>query len=210
MGLRSFLEELRESGRVRVAAPNAPDDDDTGAVSEILRELDREVRSDLAFQAPAYHAAAAEWAARSLYRAGQLFVFREPDDAMRRALSVPCPGDHSASVIYSVDLTFSVLPDLVTLVRSATGIEAFLAELLNLSRAWPLSAVGIVGVGAVDIDGFVDDPCLRQLYVDRIIARRDLTRVAHPAVRVAIERTIGLFPDLAPAVAAAIRSQEIS
>ena len=45
-----------------------------------------------------------------------------------------------------------------------------------------------------------DDQSLKQLYVDRIISRRDLARLEQDWVREAVREAIGLYDELWPAV----------
>jgi MoxR-vWA-beta-propeller ternary system domain bpX4 len=211
MSLHLFLRDLEENGRVKVAPPEdtaIPNTDD--AVADELREFDRHARLEMAFEAPPFREVPALWAASKLYRACQLFVFREPDDATQRALVEPCPERVSPSVSYSVDLSLRFLPDVVTLVRAASGVNALLSELLRLAREWPLSSVGIqsLDVSTCDIEYFLDHPGLRQLYVDRIIARRDVPRATHATVRDGIRQAVGLFPALAPSFAATLQTTE--
>ena len=59
-------------------------------------------------------------------------------------------------------------------------------------------------VGPVQIGPWARDPCLLGLYVDRVIARGDASRLSNPQVREAVQQAVGLFPELAPKMAAAV------
>src|SRR5262245_54050535 len=131
MSLPLFLRDLEENGRVKVAPPDSAAGKDVDAIAEVLRDFDRHARLEMAFEAPAYLEAPALWAASKLYRACQLFVFREPDNMTQQALADPCRERLSASVAYSVDLSFRFLPDVITLARAASGVDALLNELLR-------------------------------------------------------------------------------
>ena len=74
-------------------------------------------------------------------------------------------------------------------------------RLVELGRRWPLSSVGVANLGTVDPPPFVHHDCLLQLYVDRIIASKDRSRMNDPVVREAIRAAIGLYPELAPEIA---------
>ena len=130
---------------------------------------------------------------------------REVDAAsVQQALAAPCPRPPSASVCYSADLSLRYLPDLLSLARGIAPDDPLVAGLTALARAWPLSSVGVAGMEDLDVSAFVDHPSLRQLYVDRIIERGDVSRLKHPAVRAAVGEALGAYPDLAPRVAAAL------
>ncbi|HEV7401873.1 MAG TPA: hypothetical protein VGO11_03065 [Chthoniobacteraceae bacterium] len=173
---------------------------------EVVRGWDAVQRRELAFSAPDLSPAAAEWAAIRLYRGCQSLICREvaPDD-LRRFLAEPCPEPPgAAATIYSVDLLFRFLPDLVKLARQVASGDPLVAELRKLAGAWPLSSVGIEGVGEVDAAPVLRHPGLRQLYVDRILAAGDTGRLKDPAVRLAVQTSLGMFPELSPKVAAAL------
>lgn len=211
MSLRSFLIALQETGRVRVPTPDARQAPNADEAAEAIERLDRQARLELAFDAPPVDFRAASWAANVLYRACQFLVFREAEPgAVRQALSAAGPEPVTPEVVYSVDLTFRYLSDLMTLARAA-AIEGdpLVDTLLGLARAWPMSSVGMRDVGEVHVEAFIGHPALRQLYIDRVIARRDLSRLADPRVREAVREAIGLYPQLAPELAGAIQTPEV-
>jgi hypothetical protein len=68
--------------------------------------------------------------------------------------------------------------------------------------------VGVKDLGELDVAAFIGHPSLRQLYVDRIIERGDVSRVEHPAVREAVWAAPGNYPELAPKFAAMFLQEE--
>jgi hypothetical protein len=103
-----------------------------------------------------------------------------------------------------VDLAFRYLPELIGFARARAPADPLVDALLALATAWPLSSVGTGGIGEVDVTPFIDHPGLRALYIDRILDRRDLARMGHPAVREAVGAAIGIHDRLAPEAAATI------
>jgi hypothetical protein len=205
MTLSDFLTELSKEGiAVVVTAAELTSGTDWQTT---LRDWDTQHRAELAFDAPPLSLPAAEWAALRLYRGCQALVCRDmPPQDMHRFLAVPCPEPRSPSADYSVDLVFRFLPDLIHLARRVAQNDPLIAELLALAKAWPLSSVGIEGVGDVNPEPFLQNPSLRQLYADRILATGDTSRLHHEVVRSAVRIALGAFPDLAPAVHAALTS----
>src|SRR5687767_1942042 len=116
--LLAFLAALEESGRARVpAAPDLepPSAETLAQLDERLRALAARVSADLAHAPPPVQVPAARWAARALYVAAQALAHRAiPSEAIEAILAAPGP-EPSPSVALSVDLTFSVLPDLLRL-----------------------------------------------------------------------------------------------
>jgi hypothetical protein len=135
----------------------------------------------------------------------QCLVFRNrgPEE-VQAALAMPGPEPRSPAVVYSVDLALRFLPDVVRLARAAAPDDPLVLRLLLLGRDWPLSSVGVAGVGAVNVESFIQDRCLRALYVDRILNTEDVGRLDDARVREAARAALGVFTDLSPQVAAAL------
>ncbi|HEX7449292.1 MAG TPA: hypothetical protein VF306_17185 [Pirellulales bacterium] len=202
--MHRFLTALMESGRVEVSASGEALEVAACETDEVLRACDGVARQQLAFTPPPLHLAAARWAAELLYRACQALVYRHLDAAtVRQSLAVPCPAALDASVVYSADLTLRYVPDLAALARGVAAHDVLVEELHRIAAAWPLSSVGMLTLNAEQLaaaalDIFVADDCLRQLYVDRVIARRDAVRLAHPAVAEGVRQALGMYTDLCP------------
>lgn len=207
MSLRSFLTALEEGTRVRVASYETGAPLEAGeAVREALLELDRQARLELPRTPPPLSLESAIWGAITLYRGCQFLVYREVSaDAVKEALAEGCPEPASPAAVYSVDLTFRSLPDLLSLARGLAADDPLVTELMRLAREWPLSSVGVRDLPAVEVSAFIVDACLRQLYVDRIIERRDASRLTHSGVREAVRASLGLHDTLAPDIATRLR-----
>ncbi len=207
MTLGDFLGRLSHEG-VAMVMPE-PELSGPGKWEEIVRDWDRRQRLELAVSAPDLSLPAAQWAAMRLYRGCQAVVCRDvPPEELHAWLAEPCPVARSAETDYSVDLLFRFLPDLVALARRLSQNDPLVRELLALAQAWPLSSVGIETVGAIQLGEFFAHPGLRQLYVDRIVATEDLTRLQDEAVRQAVKTALGAYPEMAPRIAAALKSTQ--
>jgi hypothetical protein len=203
MELPAFLTQLAENG----VAVVTHDEEVSGSAEAIVREWDAVQRRELAGIAPDLNVPAAEWAAVRLYRGCQALVCREmPPAEMQTMLRAPCPEPASIAVDYSVDLVFRFLHDLVTLARRVSRNDPLVDELLALGRDWPLSSVGIEDLGPVDPTRLHAHPGLWQLYIDRVFATTDVTRLQDDHVRASVNAALGAFPELAPAFASALSS----
>jgi hypothetical protein len=204
MNFPEFLENLFAEGRVAVPAPAEVTADQLRAAEPVLEAHDRLCRLELPEGTPPYEHAAAIWAATHFYRACQLAMFRDFGEAAITALAKSSlehwnkPGVH-----YSVDLTFRFLPDLVRIAQSVAADDPLVNLLLGWCRRWPLSSVGVRNVGEVELGPIIESTALMQMYVDRILARDDVQRVSSEPVRQYVRRTIGLYADLSPVMAAA-------
>jgi hypothetical protein len=205
MSALTFVSNLLDSGRVRVPSTRQPPE----RLDEAVRELDRLARAEMPFDAPALAPAAGEWALLLLYRGCQALVHREIDpDGVKDALSRPCPLAPSPEVVYSADVAFRFLPELTGLARGIAENDPLVAGLLALAKAWPLSSVGVKGVGDVNVQPFIRHPALRRLYADRVIEKADVSRLCDPAIREAVREALGAFPHLAPAIARALEEEK--
>ncbi len=196
-----FVTDLFDTGRVVLDDDALANSRDLSAMSQALVEFEQTYRSTLPHVPPALSVDAAEWAGSLLYRACQFLVYREHgEETVIDQLATPCPLSASPAVCYAVDLTFRFVPDLVRLARAAAEDDPLVKPLLRWASDWPLSSVGIMGVEGVDVEPFIDDPCLRAMYVDRIIAQTDHSRLTDECVREAVREAVGAFPTLAPDV----------
>lgn len=193
-----FLRDLYEHGHVRVGPPQ---DDEWASFTQLLAVEDIR-RRDFPATPPEFDAAVASWAATVFYRACQAATFRElagPD--LDRWLDIPRPPAEPASCHYSADLVFRFLPDLCKLAGQVSPHDPLVTKLRGWANTWPLASVGIQGVEPDSLTGIVDHAGMLGYYADRVIARRDATRLADPRVAAAVRRAIGphakRFPELA-------------
>ena len=204
VSLRSFLTSLSESGRVEVAVSKTPFEQVAGEADDLLLAFDRLAREQMAFTAPVYVPDVARWAAELMYRGCQLLVYRQLDaEMLKEALNIACPQPLSAAVVYSADLLLRYVGDLLTMARAVAEQDVLVTELLRIAAAWPLSSLGITHVAADQLESraieiIMADRSLRQLYIDRIIARRDASRLAHAGVRDGVREAIGQYDELWP------------
>jgi MoxR-vWA-beta-propeller ternary system domain bpX4 len=210
----SFVAALRglvEDGRVVLRTPLVPAPAELRAAESVLIEFEQRYRLEMPGVAAGFSMPAALWGAEMMYAACQCLAFREIDEEeLTRRLSRPFPGRRDASAHYSVDLTFRLLPDLHHRARSASRNDPLVARLQEWVEDWPLSSVGMpeatrenAPANAKPLDAILEHPSLRTLYVDRIMARDDRSRLSDPRVRELVLEAIGLHEELAPDLFAA-------
>ncbi len=209
MGILLFLSQLKESGGIVLENPSEPRAIDLERCDEALLEFERVVRPTLAWDPPELSLPAARWAVRMMYGISQMLVFRDiGGEVLERRFARRCPGAPSPSRCYSVDLTFRYLPDVLSIAQRAAPGDPLVDRIRQTAREWPLSSVGAPEIGEVSTDGFWDSRSLRQLYVDRILARQDRSRLSTGPVRAEIRESLGLYRDLCPEIAAALDEEE--
>jgi hypothetical protein len=196
----SFLNTLFDHGRVRVGHPDQPLPKDSLHQSGLLLVQYEDIRR-LAFpgEPPPFSLPAAQWAATTFYRACQAATFRDlPAELLPEFFREACPEGNLPSLHYSVDLVFQFLPDLSKLAGHVSPSDPLLEHLREWANQWPLSSVGMKDISPPSLRGIVEHPGLLQYYVDRVIARKDVTRMAHPDVRKATRRALSLYQGLFP------------
>lgn len=200
MNLQRFLSSLMESGQAHLG-------DGPEADAPALLEFDRRARLESPLAPPALSLPAARWGASMLFAGCRLLLRRDLDaSVVTRTLAAPCPESPSPSVAYSADLTLRYLPDLWTFARRLADDDSLVGAVASLAASWPLSSVGIPGLAAPAIDAFWDHPSLRVLYLDRIVLRRDFSRLADARVRAVAREALGAHPELCPPLAEALAS----
>ncbi len=207
MSLRAFLSQLTEGGRIKVAREGFAEEPHDAEAA--LRELEATVRPEMPHEPPALDVDVARWATVVLYDACALFVFRDYDvDVVHARLRAPCPRAPDPTACYSADLLLRHLPDVAQLARGIDEDDPLVESLRELGRQWPLSSVGMPELGRVDPSAFMTNASLRTLYVDRILERRDTSRLDHPEVRAAVQAAVGLHDELAPEIISALEKKE--
>ncbi|WP_022821705.1 hypothetical protein [Hymenobacter norwichensis] len=201
MRLTGFLQDLFMTGAVSLAGEPAPfEAEDLHAAVNLLRVYHAEDALDMPHTAPAFDAPAAQWAATYLYCTALLALVRTLDEQVIAHYLPDFPGNVTAEVVYSVDLPFRYLPDLLHLAKGLAPGDVLVTRLQATARQWPFSFVGheLAEPGAET--PILAHPALRQAYVDRIIAAQDRPRAQQPHLLPLVQTALGghvtiLWPD---------------
>lgn len=202
MLLTTFLRDLVSTGAVTLTnQPTAFEADDLHAADALLANCYAEDALDLPGTAPAFAAPAARWAAQYVYHTMQLALVRALDEDVMQQYLPAYTGNVTPETIYSVDLTFRYLPDLLGLAKGLAPGDALVAQLQATARQWPFSFVGhSEGLDAAAEAAVLAHPALRLAYVDRIIRQQDRQRAGQPHLLPLVRAALGshaatLWPD---------------
>ena len=203
MSFDAFLHSVFDHGRVSVKAPGVSEgDEEIAAAEKVLKAFEAEWRLDFPGAAPEWNHNAALYGARLLYRGARGVVFRKIDEgALRAGFDIPLPNDlGGSSTHYCVDLALRFLPDLTQLAKAASANDPLVEILNSLAHNWPLSSVGMVGVKPRSIESITGHPGLLRLYVDRILATGDISRLNNERVADAVRRAVGAHEELSSSI----------
>lgn len=203
MLLTTFLHDLLTTGAVTLAGQPGPfEPADLHAAEAALRAYHAEDALELPHVAPAFDASSALWAAQFLYHTAQLALLREFDEAVIGQCLPDFAGESIPEVIYSADLTFRYLPDLLRLAKGLAPGDALVARLRAVARQWPFSFVGTALDATAAEAAVLAHPALRLAYLNRIIRLKDRARAGQPHLAPLVQAALGghaatLWPDFA-------------
>lgn len=164
------------------------------AVSVFLAEEHQTEALNYPFQAPVFDAPAGVWAALTVYRACQLLLHRSLDRSQLPGQLPPFEEPLTPSVLLSADLTLRFLPDVITRLQLIDPDDALIPILHGHLQAFHYSGVRLpLAVDELDFSPITANPCLHQLYADRVVAHKNQTLAKHPALREKIRANLGMF-----------------
>jgi len=198
--LALFLKALAEEGRAVVL--RTPLASRSADAIEVLRQLDCIAREELGAELPHFSPEAALWAARLVYHLCQFTVCRDIGaEQIGAVCREACPVARSPETDWSADLTLRHLPKLFQLARHLSEGDPLVQELKQIASAWPLSSVGIAGLEDLSLKSFIEHPALRRVYVDRLVAAEDISRLNDSRVSDLLRADLGIHHELAPTFA---------
>ncbi len=206
---RAFVEQLFVDGHVRVQSESVASQADVDDAVDWILQTELVLREHLPHVPPTVGRCTLQWAISHFYRAAQLAVFRQlgPEEIDRSlSLEFVSEGDASAAA-YSVDLVFRFLPDMYRIVKGMNPDDPLLLKLKEWGAQWPLSSVGIPDLVVTNIEPILSQPCLSQMYLDRIIEREATDRLSDPRLLKLVRGMIGAYPDLSPKLYRFVTSQ---
>jgi hypothetical protein len=164
--------------------------------NEVAAHLEKEYRREslhYPFEAPPFDPAAALWAAKTVYTASQLMLHRQNKPADLDAFFPAYPGTPTPGAVLSADLTLRFTPDILVNLKLMDP-EDRLSDLLESHlNTWHYSAIGYKWEsGELDFSVITSNPCLFQLYADRVVERKDIRLARHPSLINTVSASLGL------------------
>jgi hypothetical protein len=163
-------------------------------VIELLETEYANERLDYPNIAPAFDKAAALWSAKTIYIAAQLLLYREhkPEDVI--TLLAPYTNSIDAEAIVSADLCLRFLPHIIQKAKLIDADDILIELLENHLQVWHYSGIGYpLEAASLALDTYLNNPCLKRLYIDRVIEYRDKKRLLAPGIEALVKADLGNF-----------------
>ena len=144
--LAQFISDLFENGNVTIAGGLHDFDakDKAATIIKLQKQYQRSIL-EMPYEAPEFHEAAAFWGASFIYRTVQFILLRDLDEEKIKTHLQDFAGEKTPEVIYSVDLTFRYLKDLLGLAKGLSPSDPLVIRLKEMAGKWAFSSVGISG-----------------------------------------------------------------
>lgn len=154
-----------------------------------------EETSDYPFLAPSFDAEAALWAAKLVYFAAQLVLYRDNQPQELPAFFPDFNGFNSAGTALSIDLSLRFLPHILEQLQRIDSEDPLITILEQKLAQWPYSAIGYqtIELDEIIINQQIKDDCLRQLYANRIIEQKASNYLTIPKLYQQVKASMGMY-----------------
>jgi MoxR-vWA-beta-propeller ternary system domain bpX4 len=166
--------------------------EDEQLVLDFLR-IEYEIESkNYPFIAPDFNGEAAIWAAKLVYVSSQLMLYRESKAEDLDEILPKFTFEISTSAIVSADLCLRFLPIVISETKHIDMEDELIEKIEEQLKSWPFSNVGgILEIEKNSLDVILSNNCIAQLFIDRIILKKDLGLSKWPAINLKIKETMG-------------------
>ncbi|UZR97434.1 hypothetical protein [Chondrinema litorale] len=148
------------------------------------------------FLAPKFNADAAIWSAKTIYIAAQLVLYRQNPSKDLVALFPVDEIETSPETILSVDLCFRFMPSLLNQLKLIDSSDFLLEILENKLEKWHYSGINYsLKLEATDYKTILDNQCLEQLYLNRIIKYKNIKLAKIPLFYNKISSNMGIYSE---------------
>jgi hypothetical protein len=144
--------------------------------------------------APAFDEEAAIWGAKIFYITAQLLLYRENKESDLALLLPGFDGACTPSAALSADLCLRFLPDMLVQLKLIDPEDALIDTLEALLSTWHYSGIAYpLVLETLDFMVVLSDPCLQQLYINRVMANKRLPLANHPSLNGFVRANLGIF-----------------
>lgn len=170
------------------------DEYDGAEATSYLQEEYRKESLEYPYTMPPFDPAAALWAAKTMNMAAQLLLYRENKPEDLESLFPAYEKEINSSAMLSADLCLRFLPDTLKEITLIDSMDSIIPLLERILAQWHYSGIHYPRDPETPaLQTVTSDPCLQQLYLNRIIHYKNLKLALHPLFREKISANLGLF-----------------
>lgn len=167
-------------------------DGETEAVAAFLKAEYLEESIEYPFEIPIFNIEAATWAAKTIYIAAQLLLYRKNKVEDLPSLLQAFPTKPTSDSILSADLCLRFLPDILVELKIIDSSDPLIEILEKILHQWHYSGVNYnLDIEQLDFAPISDHPCLLQLYCNRVVQYKKLHLANLPALQDSISANLG-------------------
>ena len=167
----------------------------TDAVVDFLqKEYAREILEYPGKDVPEFDPIAALWAAKTLYIAAQLLLYRENKETDLEFLLPDYNAVRTPSAVLSVDLCLRFLPDILVQLKIIDSEDAIIEIIERKLIYWHYSGVQYaLPIEQLDFDSMFAVEALKHVYINRIIIYKKIDLANHHSCRDHIAAYLGMY-----------------
>jgi hypothetical protein len=168
-----------------------PKNDEADAILFLESEYEKEALH-YPYTVPQFDAKAALWAAKTVYFGAQLFLHREHKIEELKTILPKYEGTRNASAILSADICLRFLPQINEELKIVDADDPVVGIFSNYLQQFHYSAIGFdVKCDEINTAIIFSDDCLQQLYLDRVVERKDILLAGVPEIKAALLNGFG-------------------
>jgi len=146
------------------------------------------------FEAPPFDEQAAFWSAKTFYLASQLLLYRQHKPKELPKLIQDYDREISASAILSADLILRFMPPLIQQLKLRDVEDKLINILEKILTKWHFSGINYELAGEnLNFTPILNNPCLLQLYCNRIIQYKKDKFLTIPEIQQTIVANLGNY-----------------
>lgn len=190
-----MIKGLRENEEIILYAnrPEFSENERIKVINFLRKEYDREALN-FPFEAPIFNEGAAIWSAEFVYLVAQFILYRKDNIGKLDELFPIYLQEVDASTALSVDLTFRFIPDMLLQLRSIDSEDPLINLVEDQLHKWHYSGIKYdLDVHNIEMNWIFSSRCMQQLYVDRIIAYKNIKLAKNKNIYPHLKATLSIF-----------------
>ncbi len=189
----NMIKKLREAEELVLYANLLEiSEDEQNMVIEYLARSYKIERNTYTFDLPTFDPTAALWAAKTIYYAAQLLLYRDFEAKNVKELVYNYEGEMNVSSMFSADLCLRFIPDLITELKTINSEDPLVEILENIAYTWHYSSIHYTFYEKeLDFSLIMKDKILKKAYCERVILYKNRKLALHEALTSEIKSQLG-------------------